>query len=404
VGKVRRPKPVGDAGVRARVVRGPEGKLWYWSFHARVGKADCKLESGWHTEAGAALRAAELAADRAPNRAIAARLARTDECEIRSVRDLCETYSAHVDGLVEAGERKTKTARNTTERLRVWTRRIGSLPLAHVGTETLAAHRDARRADGLMASTVGLELTIFLAAWRWARREAGLRLPLPERPHVARASRAPVDDGYTPTADEVDAVIAWLRTWEGDAKGTTERGRERNRRQQRESARRSADMLALQRLYGARIDEVSSLTVGAVTRATVTLTGKEGGKTGARTLPLVDDARPIVGPRISGREPEAWLWGCTPGIAERRVWEHLELAIEALEQPRWYPHALRALWADEAEAGGASLLQIAGWQGNSPEVIARHYRKVRAPELRELARKRGLVSNVAPLQRRDGDA
>lgn len=374
-----RPKAQRVGPVSARVVRGPrEDGRWYWRLdyhHGDGSRVSLRGVAGWMdaVEVAEALSRAMLAG--APDDA------KPSDPALTTVRDLFEVYLGHLADERDEGRFPRETFTEYQRQGRRWTERVGSLPLAMVSYSTMTDHRAARLGDAAPA-TVRAELRALPRAMRWARREGKTDAPLPEVPPVRGG---PTRNKRTPEPAEVEAVIQWLDAYPGHGK---------KRNITRRNARLVADALHLQRIYGARIGEVASLSDDRVDLAAGTVT--LDGKTGPRVLPIVPDARAVLESHHGAGY--STIWRLQAETFRACVWSYVRRAVKALRQEPWTPHGLRRLRVDEALADGVPVSAVADWMGHSVAEAAKSYHRAKlAGQVATAARMGLLGDNVTPL-------
>jgi integrase len=392
--KSERPEAFTIGAVRARVVRGAKDKgrrkeharhdgRWYWRIVTKLDGKDVQLGVGWWTEDELRVQVAEHVRDRTPERKREERRAATT-VELRTIQDLMETYIGDLEARIDAGEdipRRTHLEyRRSANR---WTERFGDTLLVATSSTTMAAFRDERLRAGIAPGTVRQEFEALGRAWRWALGRGYLDRVPPVAPQL-RSKRVRTD--YDPTDAEFAKTLAWMRDHDGSQFAP-------------KSARRTADILEVQDLVGARIDEVCTLRV----RDCLFERGRlqVDGKTGRRVIPMPDRARDILAAWCEDRHPEDLVWGISS--ARDHAFEILDAACAGAGVPKWTSHALRRRFVNRAEAAGVPLGRLATWLGHSPMTLFRSYRRLQPGELDDMAVSLGLVvpaENVESLAER----
>ena len=155
---MRRPRPFSVGDVRARVIRGPKGGLWYWRAERYRGeaKSGATIWTGWASPQDALLSLAALVAEGGDVVPSAQRRASREPCSLRTVRDLMELWlqarEARAD--LQAG---TKTAdRVASNRLKA---ALGDVALDRLALPTLERFRDARIREGAAHASAQLDFT-----------------------------------------------------------------------------------------------------------------------------------------------------------------------------------------------------------------------------------------------------
>lgn len=357
----KRPAPVRAADVRARVERGPrEDGRWYWRCWRREDGETIALGAGWWHPHEAERALVQVAAS--PQAARARPMAAT-------VTELLEYWIGAQEVRPDLSPRTVHVRKAAARHVRAG---LGEVLLTAVDRLALERYRDRRlrvpvtvrrRARGQDGEALGweevptgrtsaprsvhFELLVLRMAWRWGR-EVGLVTG--ELPAVTVRVRGHVRGRYTPTPTETAAVMRELDGWARLA-------------------------LLLYAGTGARLDEVASLTWGAVDWTAETLTVH--GKMGSRVVPVEPPVLRALRDAGPG-DPAARILSCAHSTA-RAIYDRLEVACRAAGVPRFAPGGLRraavvALYrTGDPSIAGAII-------GHSPTVAMRHYREVSGDE------------------------
>jgi integrase len=219
--------------------------------------------------------------------------------------------------------------------------------------ERYVADPPRRGSDPIARSTLAEDVTTLRMAWRWGR-ERGL-VPDRELPRVPVEVRE--DDAvysrYTPDADEVAAVLAYLERWPW--------------------AWRAVYLLWA---TGCRRSEIANLRWEHVDipKRQIRIVA---GKTGSRTIAIHPQVAATietwdrVGERVLG------VAVSTMGSLNWRI-DH---ACKAIAKPHWSCHGLRRAAVDRLYRGRVEVAVAAKMLGHSVKTAFNHYRRVTADDI-----------------------
>jgi integrase len=349
--------------LRARVVRGPhrdDSARWYWRVERHVDGRDVTVDTGWWRRDDLIDHLATLPQDAGPRRVLAS--------DCTTIGDLMSYWLGHIEDREAAGDIRAGTARRYRMSAQAIVRQIGDLRISRVTPLTPAELRTARRREGMSQWTVHHEGRALYQAWAWGH-EVGLH----DRPLlVAPRASQPKAEGnrYTPSADEVAAVIAELDGW-------------------------PRDVLQLLFATGARIGEVATIRARDYDAATRTL--RLDGKTGLRDVYLRPRTAALLDGLVDGVPADRRIWPVNPGTILRKMGiTYLRRACAAAGVPVFTPHGLRRAAVDRMLRSGVDVATASRVTGHSVGTMLRHYRQVTPDDLREAARRASLEALDVP--------
>lgn len=367
----RRPKPICVGGysasaVRARSDRQVQDGRWYW----RIRHNGDSRWNGWATREE--VHAEVLALYNAPHAAV-------ERGSIGTVRDLLETWLYAYRRTVNPRTKRRpadSSVRNHKSRIRMLCADMGETPLKVLSPTDLHHHAEQSEASG---RTLQHRFATLSAAWAWALREGHITRQMPALPAL---DLDPVRPTYQPTIDEVRACADWLRA--------NQNLKQRNHDQ-------VADMLLAQWWTGCRISELWAITPEDVIGDILII---RDGKTGARRVPLLGDALPILVARAATHAPGKRLWTYgTAGYATQVLNKKLRKAQAALGQPRWTTHKLRGGGENDRIRDGVEVTALASMYGHTVRTMSERYRQVSDDELRKVA---DVVAKAQAREREEG--
>lgn len=344
---IRAPKPIGVGPVRLRVVRdrGQQAAgTWYWRAELNRDGRSVTIWTGWATTVEAQREVAALVArdqlDGGPR-----------ATEAKTVRDLLEFW-------IGAQEERVDVAPHTISARRTHCRALagvlGPTRLDRLDPIALDGYRNARLREGYAPRTIYQELQSLRMACRWASRVGLVRERL--EPPMPRIRMVSVRPRHTPLGDEVAEVLARLDGW----------------------ARRAVYLLWA---TGMRPGEAARLTWSDVQldRGILRL---RSGKTGARTVPLSDEAVAELAtwPRAGER-----LLGVSPSTIASLLNQRIAAACADAQLERWTAYGLRRSAVDRLARAHVDVATAAAILGHSPTVMLRVYRTVRDEDRVEAA-------------------
>lgn len=347
--------------VRPRPAAGPQDGRWYW----RARRGDETLWTGWATREEADVVCARLTLGEAGGAAV-------------TIRDLMETWFAGAEDLAAAGQLAETSLDTMRASVRAILRELGAVHIAAVTVATLERYRDVRltpraeqlrraegqrgrlpRRSGMATETVARELRMLRTAWAWGH-ERGL-VPTATLPRVVVRPK-PFYERYTPSAEEIGAVLERLEGW---------------------------PWLAV-RLYwatGCRLGEIATLRRRDVDASEAVLYVR--GKTGPREVVIVPAVMAELLPHLP-QDPDARLLGVTYGTARTSLRRYLADACAAAGVPRWTAQALRRFATDAIYETGADPGIEAAHLGHGPQTAMAHYRRARVTVRRRAVQSAGL--------------
>jgi len=342
--KPRKPAALKLDPVTAYPRRGPKDGRWYWQAVRREGGKQITVWTGWATRDDARRTLAALVADAGIPQASAARTAGS----FTTVRELLEYWLGGQEARVDLSPYSLRNRRTAARRVVAV---LGDVDLSRLDLGCLEQYRDTRMRLGSAPATVQKDVKVLRQAWGWARRHgyvADRALP------SLRLNVHPVRDKYTPTTDEVAAVLGHLKGW-------------------------SRLAVVIMAGTGARIGEVAELTWDRVDldNAELTFTGK----TGARTVPILPAL--VAELRAWPRSDSGTVLGISPHSVRAIGGKYLARACKAAEVPHFSPHALRRLAVDRYYSAGVDVGVVAALLGQTPDTALRHYRAPRRDAKRE---------------------
>jgi len=221
--KLKRPEPFEVGPIKVRVVRGPhkeDPRSWYWRAVRYQDGDERTLWTGWASRSEATEIAARMVAeglidpdDRPAGPVLDLRRA--------TVADLLDAWKEEQRIRAGLGEDwrplpggRASLARNTAINYRNQCKALcailGRVRLEELSARTIARYREARRAAGRKPIVVHFELCSLRTAWTWGR-ELG-QAPARDFPNLGTCDPTPGEQ-YTPTPDEVAAVLEHLTGW-----------------------------------------------------------------------------------------------------------------------------------------------------------------------------------------------
>jgi integrase len=264
---------------------------------------------------------------------------------------------------------------------------LGQVLLEQLGRRELDRYRAAvalpppessRRTRPRSTGSINCDFITLRAAWSWGRSIGAVDRDL----QVPTVTVQPTRDNYTPTADEVAAVVEHLSGW-------------------------VADVVRVQWATGCRVGEVLALHVEDIDLEGLRIdVGRHIGaqKTGRRQVPIDASAaellRGIIGDRL-GRAP---VW--PQASSQRRMAEAVAKACTAAGVPVWTSHGLRRAFVTRGLRAKVPLEVMASITGHSIPVMLRIYRQVQDDDRREAVAllpsslPSVAAGNVRPFQRR----
>jgi integrase len=383
----KRPRPFGiGPHVRVRVHSGPNAKgQWRWRADRQSGEDRPTIWSGWATTA-------EEASD-----LVQAVLRERGETwsspeDVVTVKDLLSVWTA--DREQEDRSEYTTRARNgCADRLSVSS--LAAIHLRQLGKRAVAVNAFSaytRSYPGARA-TLRADLIALAAAWAWGRQRdlvPDADLPIPT---VQVRREDAVHDRYVPSAEEVVAVLARLRT---------------RRTRPREWPWRAVLLLWA---TGCRPGEIATLTWDRVSADGRILTVV--GKTGERRVALHSSVAEQVatwkreGPTVHGAKPASVLTYLHSLVA--RAQREVEAEWRAVDPearcPHWTLYGLRRAAVDQLYRRDRDPSVSAAHMGHSPGMAMSIYRTITDDDLIEVAEAAGLgieLDNVVPLRRPGG--
>lgn len=337
---------------RARVTAGPRDGRWRWRREERT-------SSGWRSHGTVWAKAEE-------GSRLLRDLHRSLQAEgpidrAQTMHDLFSMWLAEQEARHDLKHRSVLAYQAAVNHLGDERRGLRMVAPTHL-TRRHLGHWLRRSQDlGYADITIAGDLRILRFVWAWGQEQGDIPRDL-ELPKLH--FRAQAKPRHTPTPHEVAVVLGKL---------------------EHETTRR---MLILARATGARRDEVRTLRW-----CDVVLMGNEArlrfdGKTGRRETPVgahttaalerwrkADDAGPSDHVLHRGHQ--------APTAPHLR--RHLNMAIDAAEQPRWSWHSLRRLAVMEMLRAGIDPGAAASITGHSVEVMFRYYREITADDQRRAA-------------------
>lgn len=401
--KPKKPAPIPVGGLTLNPIATRKDGAWKWRAFWYENNETRSRVLGWFIDPDDAERAgAKLLSDGLPEKK-----AKEVEPELRfdDLRDLLQSW---VDGLDKrVGDGPGQLAKATRDQ---YDNRVGHLigkvgighvALGRITGGTLGEYRDRRLDQGGAPSTVFAELIALRIAWTWGRQRGVCpNFDLPGCDVQIEGVR----NDYTPSRDEVAAVLATLNGW---------------------------PLVAVLGLAttGARISEMGNMLEADLViesrpredgqpiysgwwnlRGRVERRGKRVGKTGARAVPLKPEfITAVLALRglKAGRRMAAPGWPSRPehvlGVAPKTC----KTSIEDVFLPRacaaagvtpFTPHGLRRYFEDELAEAGVDIAEYAAILGHSEATALKHYRRVRAVNLARAAAKVPAVSVPALTQ------
>lgn len=364
-----RPKPAEVGVVRLTVVRGPrEDGRYYWRGRRKAERDT--IWTGWATREEAMAEVAKLVAsglsDSHPSVALAIP---------RTVEELLLAWLEERKGQVWQGpwrERprvKGMIAPISYQKYVYSARHVitwfGDVTLNNVSARLLSAYVVNRRTlDTRVAKsdrTVAAELGVLEWSWNWALEHRWVSGKLPRVLQLDPDEY--VNNRYTPTVDEVFAILPWLT---GDSR------------------------LAVQLLTwaGARLEEITGkldLCDVDLDAGRITLHGK---RRKVRTIPIPAELRQTIEERVRAGQPGDPLLVEEHGCLGLRTSSSVRVRGSTLRGriaracvlagvPVFTPHGLRRMADDLLYEAGVDPGITAKILGQSPEVALRSYRRVR---------------------------
>lgn len=354
--KSPRPKPFAVGKVRVRVHSGPrEDGRWRWRADRPSGVREGKeireaVWSGWGDRDEAEKAVLGVLTTRGEEPAEGA-------AEVRTVIDLLEVWRADAR-LGDKSERTTMGRKGCAERLCITAYGLADVRLDRLDRRAL--DRFVRAYEGA-PSTLRQDLGALRQAWAWGR-ERGY-VPDKDLPRVRVRGQEPAYSRYTPTPEEVAAVLAHVR----------------------DRAEWPARALYLLWATGCRPGEIATLAWPSLdlTRGIVVVRGK----TGERRVALHPE---VVAEIRTWERVGTTVCGVRPATVRSRLHDYLRDACKDLEIERWSPYGLRRAAVSHLYRAGEDPSVSAALLGHSPAVALRHYRQVRDEDLRAVVRRTGL--------------
>ena len=279
---------------------------------------------------------------------------------VHTVRDLLEYWVAAVEDDLSLRPGTRVNARRCGRHL---ARTIGDVHIASAAT-CLDEHRAQRSREGAAASTIRLEAGVLITAWRWAARRGLVPTGAPERPRVAHR---PVRSRYTPTADDVAAILHALR----DAPPWV--------------------TVSLRLLWstGCRLGEIGQLRVADVDLVHGAI--RVDGKTGPREVPVAASVLAHLRPFLADKAPAAAVWPVTWMTFRASLGPvYLARACDAAGIPHVIPHAFRRAVVDMLYEAGTDPGDAAALLGHTVAVALQRYRTSRMERRRAAVERAGL--------------
>lgn len=279
--------------------------------------------------------------------------------DVVTIRDLLEVWLPEA----KLSDRSDYTARaRRGAASRITRTALGDVRMDRMDRPSLEAF--VRGYDGA-PSTLRADLIALRAAWRWGR-ERGL-CPDKPLPKVTVRRGEPVLSRYTPTADEVAAVLALLRERRTRPPGWPWRA------------------VYLLWATGCRSGEIAELTWDRVDLQRRRLHVR--GKTGNRAVAIHPDVAAELG---TWERHGDTIAGCQPASVRGHLHNYIFLACRELDIPRWSLNGLRRAAVGKLYRTGEDPAVAAALLGHSPQVALQHYRQVADEDLDAAVLRAGL--------------
>lgn len=290
--------------------------------------------------------------------------------EVRTLRDLVELW---IGDAVESREDLSKgTKRNYRAKAKRLATMLGHVQIDMLTRRRLSTYRDRALREGRAPMTVKAEFRVLALASKWGREE---RLTNYE-PAFPRLNARPIREKYTPTRDEVWAVLDHLEVtgaplW----------------------ARLGAFLLAT---TGARIGAIATLQWGALDLERGTMAVDWKGR--ARSVALSSS----VAARLRAVRPAVWtpearvLSDATADTIRKHLTSYIDAATGDLSIPRFTPHAFRRSVLNTLYESGEAIHEVADQLGQSPATALRAYASARPERKAEMMERSGLGERPEP--------
>lgn len=391
-----RPKPCVVDPIRARVVRGPRADgSYYWRAEVRIAGERSTVWTGWAhpdligdqlvqlRQAGAHTSTAELQRQ-------AKRSGASPNNRPRTVRTLLALWLADREAAIVPrvrgelrmpGELLESTFKVYKLRSKHLSRVLGDENTDLFTEDSVQHHVRTRRREGASPSVIAGEYEVLKMAWRWGRRfrTNGIPHPLVGPGDFPRMSFPRRQDKYTPTREEIAAVLEALDGWKRIA-------------------------FVIMANTGMRIGTVSRLRWRDVDleRAWVVVDGKSApGKTGERRVKLTDECAEVLRAWKGDHSdrPDAYLCRRRPATVTSL---DLKQVCREVGVPEFTNHALRRFAVDQYCRQGVPVEVAAAALGHSVTVMLKHYRQIRDDELSSALERAQLGTTTPELTVIDG--
>lgn len=379
---MKRPAPFSVGDVRCNPVRGPgaDSPHWYWRATRPVGGGKrVTVWTGRLPRAEAITAVSEVVAS-----GEASRPPPSDEVEITTFGHLLAYWAGAMAERGEAGDLAHNSVKHYRNAAKHLNRVVGHVHLDRFDATHLQVYRDRQLAGGRAPKTIGNDLGVAHAAWRWGQ-DRGL-CDNRSLGRVRLNAKARVYNHYTPTRGELWRAVDALEERYGD------------------SHPQYGQIIRFLAATGMRIGEACALTVADVHMGRRTAR-VAGGKT-PRTVPLAAPALEVLVEAIGDRQ-DGKVWPGRPWTLQTATAQALrDLPWDELGLPRFTPHGIRRMVVVDLLSAGVDPAVEARIIGHSPEVAMRFYREVRREHMDEALAVAALgqrePSNVVPLRRRRG--